>query len=46
MQAARFLVCGGAATGTHWVAMALLVRLGAAPLSATMAGAIIGSILN
>lgn len=46
MQAARFLACGGAATGAHWAAMSLLIFLGAAPLPATAAGAAIGSVFN
>ena len=42
----RFLMCGGAATLVHWLAMAALMRAGLAPGAATAAGALAGALAN
>jgi putative flippase GtrA len=42
----RFIVSGGAATLSHWLAMALLIVAGTAPSMATAVGAAVGAGVN
>lgn len=46
LQPLRFIVAGGLATGVHWLAMLVLILLGAEPAWATAAGSVIGAIAN
>ena len=46
LQAIRFAFSGGLATASHWLVMAIMIKVGTIPAIATAVGAFIGAVVN